>query len=164
MSLSKILLKETFNIRNKNPYIYDDSKVVKMIERAIEPSSFICTYVASAIKMIEGDNIKIYGFSSEENPESQFFFDEESSEEGHHFAVMDDRYIIDPWIYDNYKDYKTKETFNRSVFDLKNKKDEKIIEMIYGDKSKWTDITEHVDKFENIFPTTYKSLLKHFKK
>jgi len=58
---------------NKNPYIYDDPKLVDMIEKIIEDNgdSFICSYVASAIKMLEGDDVKIYGFSTTENPESE---------------------------------------------------------------------------------------------
>jgi len=107
-----------------NPYIYDSPKIIGVLEKAIEPSSFICTYVASAIKMLEGDKIKIYGFSTSENPEAKHFVEENGGDsdedEGHHFAVLDDKYIIDPWIYDNYIKYP--KTFGRSVFDLQKKK------------------------------------------
>lgn len=153
---------------NKTPYIYDDPKLVEMITKTIEKdgSSFICTYVASAIKMLEGDNIKIYGFSTCENPESKYFLEEngEDSDEGHHFAVMNERYIIDPWIYDNYEDYSTKKIFGRSVFDLQNEKDEEIIRYLYGDKNNWTNITKQIErneKFEKMFPNSYKDLV-HF--
>lgn len=142
---------------NNNPYIFDNPKLIKMIEKAIEPSSFICTYVAAAVKMLTGDHVKIYGFSSEQNPESEYFFDE-GSDEGHHFAVMNDRYIIDPWIYDNYSGSGGK-TFNRSVFDLQNKDDEKIIGFLYGDKNKWTDITGRVEDFKELFPKTYRNII-----
>jgi len=83
---------------------YDNPKFIELLEKTIEPSSFICTYVASAIKMLEGDNVKIYGFSTTENPEAKYFVEEngEDSDEGHHFAVMNNRYIIDPWVYDNF--------------------------------------------------------------
>lgn len=136
-----------------NLYIYNNSKFIELLEKTIEPSSFICTYVASAIKMLEGDKIKIYGFSTSENPDATFFVEEngEDSDEGHHFAVMNNRYIIDPWVFDN---------FNRSVFDLQNKNDEEIIRYLYGDRNKWTDITNRVEPFEQLFPRTYKDLLK----
>jgi len=146
-----------------NPYIYDNpNKLIKMIEKAIEPSSFICTYVASAVKLLEGNNVKIYGFSSNENPESEYFFDD-GSDDGHHFVVMDNRYIIDPWIYNNFEDYNTNKNFNRSVFDLQNKNDEKIIKYLYGNRNKWTDITNKVEDFKDTFPNTYKELLEYYK-
>jgi len=78
---------------------------------------------------------------------------------------MDDRYIIDPWIYNNYNNYPNK--FNRSVFDLQNKNDEEIIKYIYGDKNNWTDLTnyfEKEEKFENMFPKTYKDLVDFYEK
>lgn len=143
-----------------NPYTYDNPKFIELLNKVIEPSSFICTFVASAIKMLEVEKIKIYGFSTSENPESKYFVEEndEDSDEGHHFAVMNNRYIIDPWIFDNYNDYPN--TFNRCVFDLQNKEDERIIRYLYGDRNKWTDITNNVKPFEQLFPKTYKDLLK----
>lgn len=136
--------------------VYDNPKFVEKLEYVIEPSSFICTYVASAIKMLEGDNIKIYGFSTEENPDAQYFVEEngEDSDEGHHFAVMNNRYIIDPWVFDN---------FNRSVFDIQNKNDEEIVRYLYGDKNNWTDITNRVENFKDMFPETYDNLLEFYK-
>ncbi len=147
-----------------NPYIYDDSEFVGMIEQAIESegNSFICTYVASAIKMLEGDTIKVYGFSAYKNPESVYFSDE--GDDGHDFAVLNDRYIIDPWLYNNYVDYTTKKTFNRSVFDLYNKNDDEIIKYVYGNKLNWTDITNKIDNFKDICPNTYKNLIEYYNK
>lgn len=136
-----------------NPYVYDSLKFIELLEKTIEPSSFICTYVASAIKMLEGDNIKIYGFSTSENTDAKYFVEEngEDSDDGHHFAVMNNRYIIDPWVYDN---------FGRSVFDLQNTNDDNVIKYLYGDKSKWTDITSRVEPFEQMFPKTYENLIR----
>lgn len=165
--MRNIKLFEEYSKENKNPYIYDNPELVKMIEDIIEEdASFICTWVSSAIKMLEGDDIKIYGFSTEENPESEYFMEEngEDSDEGHHFAVMNDRYIIDPWIYNNYYNYPN--TFNRSVFDLQNKDDEEIIKYIYGDKNNWTDLTKYVEhdyNFKKHFPKTYQKLLDYYK-
>lgn len=165
--MKHIKIFEEFSKKNINPYIYDNPKFVEVIENTIEEdgSSFICTYIASAVRMLEGDKVKIYGFSTEENPESTYFIEEngEDSDEGHHFAVMDDRYIIDPWIYNNYYDYPN--IFNRCVFDLLNKSDEEIIKYVYGDKTKWTDITDYIDKmnnFKKLFPKTYKKLLDFY--
>ena len=149
------------DVTKNNPYIFDNPILVKMIEKAIEPSSFICTYVALVVKMIEPDNIKIYGFSADNNPKAKYF--DGDGDDGHHFGVMNDRYIIDPWIYNNYEDYNTKKIFNRSVFDLQNNNDKEIIEYIYGDKNKWTDITNHVGDFKGMFKNTYKELIEFYK-
>lgn len=146
--MSRIKLYEEFsNFINKK--IYDSPEFNRILEEAIEPSSFICSFVASAIKMLEGDAIKIYGFSYEENPSSVYFSPEEL-QEGHHFAVYNDRLIIDPWVFEGY---------NRSVFDLNSQKDKDIIEYIYGDKNNWTDITKYSDNFKNLFPNTYQDLI-----
>jgi ribosomal protein S18 acetylase RimI-like enzyme len=151
-------------INKTNPYIYDNPKLVKMIEDSIEKdgSSFICTYVASAVKMLEGSNVKIYGFSIYNNPDAEYFSDEEG-DEGHHFAVLDDRYILDAWIYNNYQDYQANIKFNRSVFDLQNKEDKKIIKYLYGNRNKWVDITKNVEDFKDLFPLTYKDLINGYK-
>jgi hypothetical protein len=135
-----------------------------MIEDSIEKdgSSFICTYVASAVKMLEGSNVKIYGFSIYNNPDAEYFSDEEG-DEGHHFAVLDGRYILDAWIYNNYQDYQANIKFNRSVFDLENKEDKKIIKYLYGNRNKWVDITKNVEDFKDLFPLTYKDLINGYK-
>jgi hypothetical protein len=143
------------NIESTNLYIYDNPKLIEMLEKVIEPSSFICSYVASAVKMLEGDKVKIYGFSTSENPYAKYFVEEngDDSDEGHHFAVMNNRYIIDPWVFDN---------FNRSVFDLQNKNDKEMIRYLYGDRNKWTDITNRVENFKDMFPKTYEKLLNYY--
>lgn len=143
------MFEEYSNSLNLN--VYDNPKFINTLEETIEPSSFICSYVASAIKMLEGDGVKIYGFSYDENP-SSIYFSEEELQEGHHFAVLNDRYIIDPWVYEDY---------NRSVFDLNKDEDNDVIKHIYGDKNNWTDITKNSDDFEKLFPNKY-MILKDF--
>jgi len=142
---------------------YNNPNFVKDLESAIEGtgSSFICTYVASAIKMLEGNRVKVYGFSNERNPKAIYFKDDDSPDEGHHFAVLDNRYIIDPWMYNNYVDYKTKKTFNRSVFDLNNPKDSNIIEYVYGDPKTWVNITNSIEDFNKLFPKGVVNLMKY---
>lgn len=156
-NIRRILREELEDFNSETPYIYDNPKLVQMIGKVIEPSSFICSFVTSAIKMLEGDKIKVYGFSVMENPDAEYFVEDygDDSDEGHHFAVMNGRYIIDPWVYDN---------FHRSVFDLQSKEDEDIIRYIYGDVNKWTDITNRVDNFKLLFPKTYKKLIEFYNK
>lgn len=148
-----------------NPYIFDDPSFVDEIEKAIEEdgTSLICTFVASAIKMLEA-NAKIYGFASGDNPDAVYFFDEDfpNSDEGHHFAVLNDRYIIDPWIYNNFTD-NYPNTFNRSVFDIESAEDEKMIKYLYGKRENWVDITDNVELFQGLLPETSKRLLDFYK-
>ncbi len=134
--------------------LYDNTDFIKLLEGEFEKegSSFVCTYIASAVKMLEGDKVKIYGFNQIQNPGAKYFQDPDvDEEEGHHFAVAEDRYIIDPWIYNNYKEYP--ETFGKSVFDINNPSDEDEISYIYGDKSCWVDISSEVKPFEILFPS-----------
>lgn len=155
---------KTFESFNKKDYsLYDDPAFIDQLENEFDKngSSFICTYVASMVKMLEGDHIKIYGFSQSQNPNAVYFNDQDDENEGHHFAVADDRYIIDPWIFNNYKDYPN--TFNRSVFDLNNPNDQDEIQYLYGDQSKWVNITSQNIPFEEMFPDIALSL-KDFKK
>ena len=135
---------------------YNSPKFVHDIESAIESngSSFVCSYVASAIKMLGGNRVKVYGFSNERNPTATYFRDEDDPDEGHHFAVLDNRYIIDPWIYNNYQN--PSKTFNKDVFDLQNKNSDnlKLIQSVYGDPKTWINITNSTPKFEQLFPKT----------
>jgi hypothetical protein len=64
-------------------------------------------------------------------------------------------------MYNNYQDYNIKTNFNRSVFDLQNKDDKKIIKHIYGNKNNWVDITDGFDDFKDLFPRTYKELIDY---
>ena len=134
----------------------------KLVDKEItkDGSSFICSYVASAVKMLGGDRIKVYGFSSGENPSAKYFEDEDE-EEGHHFAVLDNRYIIDPWIHDNFAE--DGKPFNKSVFDMNDDKDKELISYIYGDKKSWTDITSKTDDFKELFPKSVDALQNFMK-
>jgi hypothetical protein len=87
---------ETFGNGKQHPYVYDKPHFIEAFKKMFEESgnSFICTYVASAIKMLEGDKVVIYGFSQKQNPTAKYFNDEDEDEdEGHHFAVYEDRFI-----------------------------------------------------------------------
>lgn len=143
-----------FEVYNKvDLSIYNDENFIKFLdEEIIYPSSFICSFVAAAVKYLEGEKVKIYGFSYDENPTS-IHFSQEELREGHHFAVLNNRYIIDPWIY---------EFYGQGVFDLKSDQDEEIIEYIYGNKNNWTDITKYNDNFKKLFPKKFKELKYYY--
>lgn len=60
-------------------------------------SATCCTdYAAQIFKALAG-RVQIFGFANEDNPTSRVAR-EELHPGGHDFAVVDDRYIVDPWI------------------------------------------------------------------
>ena len=89
---------------------------------------FICTCVAEYI--VEKIGGRVMGFESDENSLSSI----SRSYDGHDFALIQDRYIIDPWVklFENYA--------SKCVFDLKSDADQHLIRKIYGDKEKWKEI------------------------
>ena len=99
-----------------------------------------CTGYAEEIKSVLDGGVKIMGFSRENNPKARIleFCD------GHDFAVVTGGFIVDPWIV-NVEEGIFSPTGRRSkfglkgqgVFDMNDPEDQKIISMIYGDKTKW---------------------------
>ncbi len=85
-----------------------------------------CYDCADYIRACE-PNTAIYGFWSRENAgwAGAILVD------GHDFAVVDDRYIVDPWIVE------TERLSDRPVFDLKNPNDRTEVRRIYGDRKSW---------------------------
>jgi len=62
---------------------------------------------------------------------------------GHDFAIVDDRYIVDPWLMEVELDRITTLTgkklyVNQGVFDLENSNDRQLAREIYGPSSNWT--------------------------
>ena len=68
---------------------------------------------------------EVCGFSQEDNPTANAHY----FNDGHDFAVIDNRLVVDPWI-SHYTGYRTK-----SVYDLLEDADE--IREIYGDPNCW---------------------------
>lgn len=69
----------------------------------------------------------VYGFDVEDNPDS--FVAQDVG--GHDFAVIDNRFIVDPWIslYTGQED--------QIVYDMANPADQQKIKHLFGDKNKW---------------------------
>ena len=99
-----------------------------------------CTGYACAIQGELGkDRVKVVGFYDEDNPGTVFgtrgictdYLTLSVVGDGHDFAIVDDRYIVDPWITE----------FGGSkqgVFDLQDPGDAEVIRAIYGNPSNWT--------------------------
>jgi hypothetical protein len=88
----------------------------------------ICTNSATYICGVLGHG-DIFGFSAEQNPA---FAERVKIPNGHDFAVIHSRYIVDPWI--------SLYTGNseQGTFDLRDPKDAEIIRGIYGEPSNWS--------------------------
>lgn len=89
---------------------------------------FICTNSAIFVikEMGEGE---LYGFSSEENPSATH--SEIQGSDGHDFALLRGRYIVDLWI-SHFTGCEEK-----VVYDLLDKRDHAKIKEIYGDLNAW---------------------------
>lgn len=108
---------------------YDDGTVESKFNNS-DYSGTQCTGFACSIFQMLPDRTKIYGFDVESNPAASYFAKEEVID-GHDFAVIDDRYIVDPWL--KFLPMVT----NQVVFDLQDPADAENIEKYYGDRGKW---------------------------
>ena len=73
---------------------------------------------------------KVVGFSGEDNPSAQA---NTVGCGGHDFAIIDNRFIVDPWIM-AYGDA------DKAVFDMENARDNSEISRLYGDPKSWTEL------------------------
>lgn len=83
-----------------------------------------CTSHAEYIATHEGG--LVCGFFVEDNP-----CDMESYAEGHDFALIHNRYIVDTWLCDWVQEIET------PVLDMENPDDQETIRRWYGDQEKW---------------------------
>ena len=94
-------------------------------------SAVQCTGFACAIqKKLGPDRVKVMGFMTEDNPGTEI----ETVAEGHDFAVVDGRYIVDPWIAE------VEGISDAIVFDLQDEGDQARISSIYGDQTTWEEV------------------------
>lgn len=84
-----------------------------------------CTSYAHYIA--DKENGSVFGFFEDENPTSEIA----QAAGGHDFAIVDGRYIVDPWI------SQVETMSERCVFDLNSLEDQPIIKKLYGDRSRW---------------------------
>ena len=86
-----------------------------------------CTGYACEIQEKLGrDRVKVLGFDAGDNPEALTG----QAADGHDFAVVDDRYIVDPWVSDV-------EDMGKGVYDLQDPADAAKIRELYGDPKTW---------------------------
>lgn len=98
-----------------------------------------CTGFAHAISKRMPGRTKIYGFQEEDNPLSEIG----RLTGGHDFVVIDNRYIIDPWLIEVESGRITTKSGtiinlnSQGVFDLEDVADKYLILMLYGSKKNW---------------------------
>jgi hypothetical protein len=93
-------------------------------------SAVCCTdYAAYIFKQLPG-RVEIYGFANEDNPTSRVAR-EEIHLSGHDYAIVDGRYIVDPW------PRLVPMAFEQMVFDLEDEADAALVADIYGPRSCW---------------------------
>jgi hypothetical protein len=94
-------------------------------------SAITCThYAAQIFKGMEPGRAQIWGFANDDNPQSRVAR-EEIHPGGHDFAVVDDRYLVDPWI------RLVASASDQIVYDLKNTADAALALDIYGPRENW---------------------------
>ncbi len=97
-----------------------------------------CTGYACAIRDKLGEGrVRVRGFFQGDNPGTIFGgrdpqFDPVA--DGHDFAVVDDRYIVDPWVTEFVGG------IDQGVYDLLDPADRDMISRIYGDPEKWSGL------------------------
>jgi hypothetical protein len=99
------------------------------IFKTTEISDTLCTGFACELKHLFGGRVRLYGFGMDTNRHSRIAADFG----GHDFAVVDDRFIVDPWL----AEVTNGEYGTREVFDLQDKADEEIIKTLYGPREFW---------------------------
>jgi hypothetical protein len=92
-------------------------------------SAVCCTDYADLIFTKLPGRVRIHGFSVEENPTSRVAR-EEMHPGGHDFAVVDGRYIVDPW------PRLVHGGFEQMVFDMET--EQELVDDIYGPCDCWT--------------------------
>lgn len=92
-----------------------------------------CTgYACAILHKLGSERVKVYGFHAEENPTSSIAQDAG----GHDFAVVDGKYIVDPWLPE------FGQGKEGGVYDLT--KDKAKVAELYGDREKWKDMTQEM--------------------
>lgn len=97
---------------------------------------FVCAKVGSvgcctntAVYLASRLNGKVYGYSIEDNPEAEVG----STEGGHDFAIVDDRWLLDFWAKDYYH--------LPDLYDMENPAEMVLVHKRYGDPKLWQQMS-----------------------
>lgn len=111
---------------------------------------FICTDWACYVRRELGDRAKIYGFDISDKRRAGATDDDYSrldqGFDGHDFAVVDDRYIVDGWVKN------IEGMHDKAVIDMQNPENAKLIQSIYGNPKFWDRNTGLEQRIDNETP------------
>jgi len=95
-----------------------------------------CTGYAMEIQSRLGAaRVKVMGFHAKKNPRSEI---SEKVLDGHDFAIVDNRYIIDPWV--RHIKVNGYDFMARGIYDMDNPADLAEIHRLYGDPDSWEEV------------------------
>lgn len=96
-------------------------------------SAVVCTNYAVQVKNILADQeVKVMGFWTKDNPDCDIA--RENKVDGHDFALVNNRFLVDPWFSLVESDSK-----KPIVYDLKNPSDRSLAEQVYGKSDHWEE-------------------------
>ena len=98
-------------------------------------SACCCTDYAAHIFLTLPGRVRIVGFANEDNPSSRVAR-ELIHPGGHDYALVDERFIVDPW------PRLVPGVFDQMVFDLANEADAALVLDIYGPQQCWRHMVE----------------------
>lgn len=106
-------------------------------------SAVCCTNYACFIGIVLGfDRVSVRGFANEDNPDC-LVVTYDLHPGGHDFALVDERYLVDPWV-----------KFLRGlpwqvVYDLHDPRDAELVHERYGEVSAWQVLTRAMELSQN---------------
>lgn len=106
-------------------------------------SGVVCTGFADAIRRKLPHRVRVLGFMCRDNPKAVGIA---RLADGHDFAVVDGRYVVDPWLTEVESGRITVHTGEvvdlggRGVFDLMDDDDADLVAALYGDPATWKDV------------------------
>lgn len=98
-------------------------------------SATVCTnYAAHVFRALPG-RVAIFGFANKDNPSSRAAR-EEFHPEGHDFAVVDERFLVDPWV------RLVAGVSQQMCFDFHDRRDAALVLDTYGPRACWERLDE----------------------
>ena len=94
-----------------------------------------CTHCAERFFELSGEHGLINGWKAGTNPLAEI-----AKDMGHDSAVVEERYLVDPW------GAQVEQTNGRSVYDLSDAEDRKYVLSVYGDPQTWTRRLQHCNQ------------------
>lgn len=122
-------LSETFLGRDDDFWDIDSTEEASKFRKSGH-SGVQCTGFACEIEDRLGkDRVQVVGYDAGDNPSSAIG----QVADGHDFAIVDNRYIVDPWVRDV-------ESMGDGVYDLFDPEDAAEAARLYGDRSQWRSL------------------------